>query len=296
MDLKEYLRNRQGKIEATLKDLLPAKDTYPEILHEAMGYSVFAGGKRLRPILCLAACEAVKGSLEEALPVACALEIIHTYSLIHDDLPAMDNDVLRRGKPTNHIVFGEANAILAGDALLTLAFQIIGEAGLKSAHKYETYLEIIKDISIAVGSLGMIGGQVVDILSENQEINLATLKYIHQSKTGALIKTSLKSGALLGAGNKEQVRQLVLYGEYLGLAFQITDDLLDVLGNAEKLGKPVGSDNKNQKSTYPNLFGIEKTKELAEEAVNNAVRALQDFGSEGDVLRSLAEYLLIREN
>lgn len=294
--LKEYLVDKQEKIDTSLKELLPSGEIYPQILHEAMGYSVFAGGKRLRPVLCLAACEAVEGSIEDALPVACALEIIHTYSLIHDDLPAMDNDDLRRGKPTNHIVYGEANAILAGDALLTFAFQMIGEAGLKSLNKYRTYLEIIKDISIAAGSFGMIGGQVVDILSENQRIDLKTLKYIHTNKTGALIKTSLKSGALLGNGSEEQINQLVLYGEYLGLAFQITDDLLDVLGDGRKLGKPTGSDSKNQKATYPTLLGIEKTKELATEAVNSAIDALTSFGPEADVLRSLAKYLLIREN
>ena len=296
MDLKAYLNDRQKIIEAALKDHLPNINKYPPIIHETMAYSVIAGGKRLRPILCLAACDTVQGKIEDAISVACALEFIHTYSLIHDDLPAMDNDSLRRGKPTSHIVYGEANAILTGDALLTYAFQIISEAGLKNPNKHKEYLEVIKEISIGAGTLGMIGGQVVDIQSENQQITLETLNYIHRSKTGALIKASLRSGAILGGGSLEAIEQLTTYGEYLGLAFQITDDLLDVIGDQQKIGKPVGSDSKNQKATYPGLLGIEKTQELAKDAVNNAIKALESFHQEADCLRSIASYLLIRES
>lgn len=295
MELKSYLEEKKILIDNALDKVLFKPNEMPGKIHEAMRYSVFAGGKRLRPILCLAACEAVGGKVEDALPIGCALELIHTYSLIHDDLPAMDNDDLRRGKPTNHIVFGEGLAILAGDALLTYAFEIIGGLGLVKKEK-EKYLQIVLEIAKAAGTQGMIGGQVVDILSENQKISPETLYYIHNHKTGALIKGAIKTGAIVGGGKPGQIDALVKYGDKLGLAFQITDDLLDIYGDETKLGKPVGSDDKNQKATFPGIFGLEKSKTMALEAVKEACDALRPFGKEAEPLRLLANSLLNREN
>lgn len=295
MDLKVYLEEKKSIIDKALDDILNPPKIMPVKIHEAMRYSVFAGGKRLRPILCITACEAVGSSFEKALPVACALELIHTYSLIHDDLPAMDDDDLRRGKPTNHIVFGEAIAILAGDALLTYAFEIISQFGLKTQEK-DAVFQVGQEIAQAAGTMGMIGGQVVDILSENKKIDAKTLEYIHNHKTGALIKASVRAGAILGKGNSEQIKHLTHYAENLGLAFQITDDLLDIFGDEKKIGKPVGSDDKNQKATFPSIFGIEKSREMAREAVIKAEAALEIFNEEAEPLRLLAKYLLFREN
>lgn len=294
MELKKYLDDNRIYVEEALDRLLLSGSTEPSVIHEAMRYSVFAGGKRLRPILCLASCEAVGGDKKTVLPVACAFEFIHTYSLIHDDLPAMDNDDLRRGKPTNHVVFGEANAILAGDALLTFAFEVLCGYGLEYSDK-QKYLQVCKEIAQASGTIGMVGGQVVDILSENKQIDEETLKFIHRHKTGALIKAPVRAGAILGGGTPEQVEELTCYAENLGLAFQITDDLLDVIGDPEKLGKPTGSDDKNKKATFPSIFGLEKSREMAREAVNKALEALNNFGEEALPLRLLAEYLLIRD-
>ncbi|NLT94552.1 MAG: polyprenyl synthetase family protein [Clostridia bacterium] len=295
LELKLYLDERKRIIDEALDKILYKPDMMPGQIHQAMRYSVFAGGKRLRPILCLAACEAVGGKMEEAIPVGCALELIHTYSLIHVDLPAMDDDDLRRGKPTNHIVFGEALAILAGDALLTYAFEIIADLGVKRDES-KKYLQVGLEIAKAAGTQGMLGGQVVDILSENQNISPETLYYIHHHKTGALIKGSLKAGAIIGGGNQEQIESLLCYGENLGLAFQITDDLLDIYGDVKKTGKPVGSDDKNQKATFPSIFGIEKSKIMASEAIEEACKALNSFGSEAEPLRLLAKSLINRES
>lgn len=295
MELKSYLDEKRIIINDYLDKILYKSDQIPGQIHESMRYSVFAGGKRLRPILCLAACEAVGGKIEEALPVGCALELIHTYSLIHDDLPAMDDDDLRRGKPTNHIVFGEALAILAGDALLTYAFEIINQLGLENRDK-EKYLQVGLEIAKAAGTQGMIGGQVMDILSESQEISEEILYYIHNNKTGALIKGAIKTGAIIGGGSPEQIESLVLYGDKLGLAFQITDDLLDIYGDVKKLGKPVGSDDKNKKATFPGIFGLDKSKTMALEAINEACEALNCFGNEAEPLRLLAKSLLNRES
>ncbi|KAB2951721.1 polyprenyl synthetase family protein [Heliorestis acidaminivorans] len=290
------------QIDSALETSLPEEKAIPPVIHQSMRYSLFAGGKRLRPVLALAACRAVQGDDSKVMAAACALEMIHTYSLIHDDLPAMDDDDLRRGKPTNHIVYGEAMAILAGDGLLTRAFGLLAESAFAEvADQQETslaqrYLQVMAEIAHASGSQGMIGGQVMDIEAEEQKIDLSTMEYIHQHKTGALIKTSLRAGAILGGGSEEEITALTSYGEYLGLAFQITDDLLDVQGDTAKLGKPVGSDEKNQKSTYPSLLGLEKAREAAETAVQSAVEALDNFGPEAELLRQLALYLLEREN
>jgi geranylgeranyl diphosphate synthase type II len=236
----------------------------------------------------------VCGSGAPALDAACALECIHTYSLIHDDLPGMDNDDYRRGKLTNHKVFGEGMAILAGDALLTYAFEIL--ANMATAENSLQMIQIIQEAAKASGEAGMIGGQVVDILSEQKEPSLELLQYIHSHKTGALIAASVRIGAILGGANEEQLEALTIYAHQLGLAFQITDDILDVVGDAEKIGKPVGSDEKNQKATYPLLFGLEQSKVMAKEAVDTAIHALAPFGDGADMLKQLALYLLSREN
>ncbi|MDD2420820.1 MAG: polyprenyl synthetase family protein [Heliobacteriaceae bacterium] len=296
MNLKVELKTLAARVDAELvRWLLPA-DAFPPVIHQAMQYSVFAGGKRLRPVLALAACQAVGGEESRVMPAACALEMVHAYSLIHDDLPALDDDDFRRGQPTNHRVYGEAFAILAGDALLTRVFEILAIAGARNKEQAALYLQVIHELAGAAGTLGMIGGQVVDLESEQKEVDLATLEYIHQHKTGALIRASLRTGALLGGGTPAQVTALSCYGDSLGLAFQITDDLLDVQGDPAKLGKPVGSDAKNRKATYPALIGLKKAKEAAAEAVEAALACLTGFGTEADFLRALARYLLVREN
>lgn len=294
MDIKAYMAEVRNATDARLHQLLPAETLYPEVIHQAMAYSVFAGGKRFRPVLCLAACEAVGGFRQQALDGACAMECIHTYSLIHDDLPGMDDDDYRRGKLTNHKVFGEGMAILAGDALLTYAFEILSnmDDGSNSAQ----FLQIIKEVSRASGTAGMIGGQVVDILSEQEKPTANLLNYIHNHKTGALIVASVRMGAILGGANAEQLAALTQYAHQLGLAFQITDDILDVVGDASKIGKPVGSDEKNEKATFPVFYGLEQSRLMAKRAVEAAIAALDSFGAQGEILVQLAQYLLCRES
>lgn len=292
-NIQRYMKELATRTELRLQELLPESDCYPEVIHEAMRYSIFAGGKRIRPVLCMAACEAVCGDREIALDAACALECIHTYSLIHDDLPGMDNDDYRRGKLTNHKVFGEGMAILAGDALLNYAFEIL--ANLDDGKNSALILQIIREIAKASGEAGMIGGQVVDILSEQKAPNLELLQYIHTHKTGALIVASVRVGAMLGGADQTQLEALTIYAHQLGLAFQITDDILDVIGDSNKIGKPVGSDEKNQKATYPTLFGLEQSQQMAKDAVDAAISALSSMGNDADWLRQLALYLLNRE-
>lgn len=294
MEIKEYMAQVRKVTDTRLDELLPAETTYPGEIHTAMRYSVFAGGKRFRPILCLAACEVVCGSWQPALDAACAMECIHTYSLIHDDLPGMDDDDYRRGKLTNHKVFGEGMAILAGDALLTYAFEII--ANMSSAKNAAQILQILQEVSKASGTAGMIGGQVVDIISEKTTPTVELLHYIHHHKTGALITASARMGAILGGADDKQLAALIKYAQELGLAFQITDDILDVVGDAEKIGKPVGSDEKNQKATFPALFGLEVSKGMAQEAVAKAISAVKPFGSKAEMLMQLARYLIGRES
>ncbi|MHB9094913.1 MAG: polyprenyl synthetase family protein [Eubacteriales bacterium] len=293
--LKREINDKVRLIDQALDRYLPGEQVKPGTIHEAMRYSVFAGGKRLRPVLFLASAEAVGGNSGAILPAACALELIHTYSLIHDDLPAMDNDDFRRGKPTSHKVYGEAIAVLTGDALLTLAFDLIagcGQAGVSP----NVVVRTIKEISGAAGTLGMIGGQVVDIQSENRSIDKDVLDYIHSHKTGALFRASVRAGALMGGGSNRQIDLLTEYAENLGLAFQITDDILDVEGNPEKLGKTVGSDIRKKKCTYPALYGLQESKELARNCVDRAILALKNFGAKADILRYIARYVLNREN
>ena len=295
MDLKEYLKSRCQLVDDALDRFLPKGDELPASLHGSMRYSVFAGGKRVRPILLLAACEAVGGQVPAALPAACAMEMIHTYSLIHDDLPAMDDDDFRRGNPTNHKVYGEATAILAGDALLTEAFILLArsEDGPHPAAR----LRVIHEIAHASGSRGMVGGQVVDMESEGKgEIDLATLSYIHTHKTGALIRASVRAGAILGGASTESLAALTRYGEAIGLAFQIADDILDVEGTTEELGKDAGSDQARGKATYPALVGLEASKARAEELVQMALDALARFDERAEPLRAIASYIVKRKS
>ncbi|MEW6621656.1 MAG: polyprenyl synthetase family protein [Bacillota bacterium] len=295
-DTKNYLRQKQSLINEYLDIYMPKDNLYPIEICQAMRYSVFAGGKRLRPILTIASCEAVGGKELEAIKVACAIELIHTYSLIHDDLPAMDDDDFRRGKPTCHKVFGEGIAILAGDALLTYAFELLAEAPIPNNCLKQ--LEIIKEISVAAGYKGMIAGQNIDLISEknHQAITPDILSYIHENKTGALFRAAIKSGALLGGANEQQLESLVLYARYFGLAFQIVDDILDVEGNSKIMGKSIGSDKKNQKATYPSLYGLEKSKTMASEAINKALDCLSGFGNKANALSAIAIYTLTRNN
>lgn len=265
---------------------------------QAMRYSLFAGGKRVRPILCLAAGEAVAKSSDtenNLLPVACALECIHTYSLVHDDLPAMDDDDLRRGKPTNHTLFGEAGAILAGDSLLTWAFDLLSSPN-NGTLTPEQRLMIIHILARAAGPLGMVGGQALDIASENTEFPFETLQTIHKNKTGVLITCSVHAGAIGAGASKEQTDKLIAYGNNIGLAFQIVDDLLNVTSTTQQLGKAAGSDADRGKATYPAFFGVEKTRTKAKEAVEKAIDALTGFNQNADPLRAIAEYVYTRSH
>lgn len=289
--LETYLENQRILIDQSLARLLERQTSAPPVLLEAMSYSVQGGGKRLRPILALAAGEATGGDPEVILPAACALELIHTYSLIHDDLPAMDNDDFRRGKPTSHKVFGEATAILAGDALLTMAFQVLSDGSLTERVNHKTLLQVIFEIAQAAGSGGMIGGQVMDVMSEGKSVTPATLEAIHARKTGALIRASVRTGALLSAAPAPALQALTRYGERLGLGFQIADDVLDVIGEEEVLGKHTGGDARQKKATYPALLGLEAAKSSAHEQIEQAISALSSLGPRAQVLRELAAYV-----
>ncbi len=298
MDIRQYLDTNRRKMESGLDRYLPREEGSLAHHVRSMRYSLAAGGKRVRPILCLAAAEAVQdfsgGFPEPLLRTACALECIHTYSLIHDDLPAMDNDDLRRGKPTNHIVFGEANAILAGDSLLTYAFELLSSDGNDDTSARDM-LRVISLVSKAVGPKGMVGGQFLDLAHEGKVIEYAMLREIHSRKTGALITASVQAGAVLGKSTPAQFEALSRYGIQVGLAFQIIDDLLNVEGSAAQLGKAAGSDAARSKATYPALFGLERTRAKAEEAVQEALAALEDFDERAAMLRDLAQYILCRK-
>ena len=290
---KNLWKQRAALVEKNLIVELQKNPALEEKLAKAMEYSLMAGGKRLRPILVMAAADAVNGTGEKFLTVATAIEMIHTYSLIHDDLPAMDNDDYRRGKLTNHKVFGDATAILAGDALLTLAFEVVTRQENISP---EILLQVVKEISTAAGQSGMVGGQSIDLESENKKIDMATLRKMHLGKTGALFRAAIRSGAILAGANSQQLDALTIYAEKFGLAFQITDDILDVIGDEKNLGKPIGSDAKNNKSTYVTLTSLEEAKNLAQKAVEDAMDALKIFGAEADFLRELVKYLIGRNN
>lgn len=293
MNIKEYLAEQQRRIESTLENLLPQNEGHTAKLLEAMRYSLFAGGKRLRPILVLAACEAVGGNSRIALRPACALEMIHTYSLIHDDLPAMDDDNFRRGIPTNHKVYGEASAILAGDALLTEAFALLSEPC--SDINATIRIQLINIAANASGRDGMVGGQMVDMAAEGQENSIETVDFIHKHKTGALILASLHMGALIGGANTEQLQHIIAFGRNAGLAFQIADDLLDIEASQEELGKDVGSDQQRGKATYPAVVGAEKSRSYATELHHAALEALSTFSDAAEPLRQISAYIINRK-
>jgi geranylgeranyl diphosphate synthase, type II len=289
--IRQYLEERRVQVDAELERVLPPAGQYPTSIHQAMRYSVFAGGKRLRPILCLEGGRLLGGEEDSLMQVGCALELIHTYSLIHDDLPALDNDDLRRGRPALHREFGEATAILAGDALLTLAFEVLSAPSFEADRR----LRLIYELSHAIGTQeGMVAGQVVDLETTGLETDAATLKYIHSAKTGAFIRAAVRSGALCAQAGEADLARITVYGEKIGLAFQIADDLLDVLGSEEALGKAVRKDGRQQKATYPALYGVERSQRIAGELILEACAALEPFGNRARRLREIAHYLIAR--
>ena len=292
VNFKAEWKKRADLVEEGLLRELKKVPAYDETLEKAMEYSLMAGGKRLRPVLLMAAVDAVGKDGAAFLTTGCAIEMIHTYSLIHDDLPAMDNDDYRRGKPTNHKVFGDGIAVLAGDALLTLAFEVMLR---QEGAAPETLVTVVSEMSRAAGPYGMVGGQVLDIEGEGRRLDLTALRKIHMGKTGALFCAAIRSGAILAGAKEEELAALTLYAERFGLAFQITDDILDVTGDEAAIGKPVGSDVRNEKATYVTLTSLEEAKKLAEDAVDEAVAALDIFGERAAFLRDLALFLLGRK-
>ena len=289
----ETWKKRIKLLDKALYDELHANGEYDKTLYDAMEYSLMAGGKRLRPMLLMAAADAVGGCGDDYIQAACAMEMIHTYSLIHDDLPAMDNDDLRRGKPTNHKVYGAGMATLAGDGLLTLAFEVLFRQKEVPA---ETLLTVSKEIAEAAGPAGMVGGQALDLESEHKKIDIDTLRKMHTGKTGELFRAAIRSGAILAGARKSELECLTIYAEKFGLAFQITDDILDVAGEQDKIGKPVGSDIKNDKSTYVTLLSLEEAGRLAAQTVADALSALSGMGDGADFLRSIVQYLVSRDH
>jgi geranylgeranyl diphosphate synthase type II len=296
LDVKAYLERRRAMVDAALERLLPPESAAPQSIHRAMRYSVLAPGKRLRPVLVIAGAEAVGGRAADVLDTACALELIHAYSLIHDDLPAMDDDDYRRGRLTNHKVFGEALAILAGDALLTLAFRLVAGNAARVLTTPAVVGAVVAEVADAAGTDGMVGGQVVDIESEGKTIAPEMLDYIHLRKTAALIRAALRVGAVLAGARAEQVEAISRAGQALGLAFQIVDDILDVEGNLAELGKTAGSDDRKQKATYPSLHGLEKSKERARALIEETKHLLIPLGPAADPIRALADYVVERRS
>lgn len=294
-DLQAYLAARRALVDEALARLLPPEDAPPPTIHRAMRYSVLAGGKRLRPILVIAGAEAVGGRAETALPTACALELIHTYSLIHDDLPAMDDDDYRRGRLTSHKVFGEAMAVLAGDALLTLAFGLIAR-NVAEVRDARVICDVVAEVAHAAGWAGMVGGQVVDIESEGKPVTAETLDYIHLHKTAALIRASLRVGAMLAGADAEPLGAITRAGERLGLAFQIVDDILDVEGNLVELGKTAGSDERKQKATYPALHGLAVSRRRAQALIDEAKAELTPLGPAAGPIQALADFIFERRS
>lgn len=291
-DLKTYLTDRSALVDAALNRFIPSEDTSPPTIHKAMRHSIFAGGKRLRPILCLAAAEACGGSIDTAMPAACAVECLHTYTLIHDDLPCMDDDDFRRGVPTCHKVYGEGVAVLAGDALQALAFQLLAEVPGNAQFNVGDY---VRELAVTSGSLHLIGGQVMDLEGEGKKLPLADLRYVHESKTAALLTTSIKLGGMSAGATTEQIAALHAFGWNTGLAFQIIDDILDVTQTTEKLGKSAGKDLASEKSTYPALLGLDASRAEAQRLTTEAMNALSIFGDQAERLRQMAGYLLARD-
>lgn len=296
MDFLSELGKRTIIVNEALERLLPPVETYPRTIHEAVRYSLFAGGKRLRPVLALASAEILGGSQRDILPAACALELIHTYSLIHDDLPAMDNDDLRRGMPTCHKKYGEAMAILAGDALLTMAFELITLCPVTDVITPASLITVIAEISRASGTAGLVGGQVVDIMSTSSKVDEETLVYIHRCKTGAMYRASVRTGAILSGAGQKDLDNLTGYAEHLGMAFQIADDILDIVGDEKNIGKPVKSDIKNDKATYPAMYGIEEAARMARDQMEKALRSIDGYGEKADFLRELVKFVVNRNH
>ena len=294
-DFDSYLKDRAAMVERALATKVAESDGPASRLFEAMRYSLMAGGKRLRPVLALAACEAVGGRLESVLDFACAIEMIHTYSLVHDDLPCMDDDDLRRGRPTNHKVYGEAIATLAGDGLLTDAFKVVARSAAAAGVDPALIVETIGEMAEAAGSAGMVGGQVIDLLGEGRSITLAELEHLHSRKTGALFVAAVCGGARLGGAGATQIAALREYARALGLAFQVIDDLLDVEESAEQMGKRTYKDEARGKATYPSLVGIERSRELARELAARARQSLEGFGEKAEPLRMLAAFAVERK-
>ncbi len=294
MEFKQVLKEKIGYIGKLLNEYMPKEEGYQKTIMEAMNYSLKAGGKRLRPILTLESCKAVGGMEEDAIPFAVAVEMIHTYSLIHDDLPALDNDDLRRGKPTNHKIFGDAMATLAGDALLNYAFEVMLSSSIDKDNPNK-YLKAINEIATHAGIYGMIGGQVVDIESENKVIEKEKLDFIHLNKTAAMIVGCMRAGAIIGGASEDELQRITKYGKNIGLSFQIVDDILDITGDEKTLGKPIGSDIENHKSTYPSLLGLEKSREIAKELISDGKTSIEGLPSEVEFLHQLADYIVSRD-
>lgn len=296
LSLETYLKERKKIVDEALERYLPGKDNYPSTIFESVRYSVFASGKRLRPVLCMASAEAVGGDIETVLPVACAIELIHTYSLIHDDLPVMDDDDYRRGQLANHKVFGEGIAVLAGDALLTEAFHLMSSKDLMKNTGSDRLVTVINEISKASGFFGMVGGQVADLESEGKDVDEKALHYIHTHKTEALVTVSIRAGAMLAGGNEKDIHALSEYGRKIGLAFQIADDILDIESTREVLGKDTGSDEERGKVTWPALFGLEPSREKAFELVASALSDIQHFDEKALPLRKIARFIVERKS
>lgn len=294
MEFKKLLKEKASYVEDILKQYMPKEEGYQKIIMESMNYSLSAGGKRLRPIMTLEACKLVGGNESDAIPFAVAIEMIHTYSLIHDDLPALDNDDLRRGRKTNHIVYGEDIAILAGDALLNYAFEVMLSTSLEKDNPRK-YLRAINEIAKSVGIYGMIGGQVVDVQSENMQISKEKLDYIHNNKTAAIIIGCMRAGAIIGDANEDDLEKITKYAKNIGLSFQIVDDILDIIGDESKLGKKVGSDIENHKSTYPSLIGLEESKKIAQDLIEDAKLSIKSINNDREFLCGLADYIIDRE-
>jgi geranylgeranyl diphosphate synthase type II len=295
-DIRAYLAQKRAAVDRTLEALVPAATTFPPTVFEAMRYSLFAGGKRVRPILAIAAAESLGARTTGLLPIAGSLELIHTYSLIHDDLPSMDDDDFRRGLPTCHKAYGEAIAILAGDGLLNMAFEVLADARRFKTVTTGRMIAIMREIAHAAGVFGMVGGQVVDMESEGKDVDFPTLEFIHTHKTGALIRASARVGALYAKANEQRLKALTRYGEYVGLAFQIADDILDIVGNQQDLGKDVGGDIKKGKKTFPSFYGLEESRRRAREVVDKALLSIQRFDRRADPLRELAKHVITRVN
>ena len=293
--IKDYLEERKILVDKALKEFMPEPSGLAGDVMRAMNYTLFAGGKRIRPVLCIAGSEAVGGSADDVVPVACAIELIHAYSLIHDDLPVMDDDDFRRGKPTNHKVFGEAVALLAGDSLLTLAFNIMARCGAEKRGEKTALLRVIDLISSAAGYKGMVGGQVVDISYEGKDPDPTVVEYIHTHKTGALIAASVTAGTILAGGSEEDVQSINTYGQQIGLAFQIADDILNIEGDRNVMGKGTGSDKVKGKITHPSVFGITESKNFQRKLIDRAIESLNSLDERAEPLRDLARYIINRK-